>query len=139
MSSHSLYTHSTGDIERRQAGWVGACYQRGVGLWVWVLRIVGARADGVLGRLLLAVRWDSRPLPSASFAVNVVLQLRESKSMCLPHTKLLAGAPEARRAAAMSAAPCILCVHSSGGNHSPVNHSFTIYLQLSYVYPVAAR
>ena len=60
MSSHSLYTHSTGDIERRQAGWVGACYQRGVGLWVWVLRIVGARADGVLGRLSLAggeLRW----------------------------------------------------------------------------------
>ena len=33
-------------------------YQRGVGLWVWVLRIVGARADGVLGRLsLLAPGW----------------------------------------------------------------------------------
>ena len=42
-------------------------YQSGVGLWVWVLRIVGARADGVLGRLLLAVRWDPRPLPRARF------------------------------------------------------------------------
>ena len=112
MASGLFFRHTlsiritySSDIERRQAGWVGACYQRGVGLWVWVLRIVGARADGVLGRLLLAVRWDPRPLPSARFAVNVVLQLRESKSMCLPHTKLLAGAPEARRAAAMSAAP----------------------------------
>ena len=63
MSSHSLYTHSTGDIERRQAGWVGACYQRGVGLWVWVLRIVGARADGVLGRLLLVATTGPQTTP----------------------------------------------------------------------------
>ena len=39
-------------------------YQRGVGLWVWVLRIVGARADGVLGRLLLVATTGPQTTPA---------------------------------------------------------------------------
>ena len=35
-----------------------------LGLWVWVLRIVGTRADGVLGRLLLVATTGPQTTPA---------------------------------------------------------------------------